>query len=243
MTMTWASSQTPKVTLQYVDVDAAVMIADTGCQRQVAGSMWHTRRCREIEPLRAMPFNEFCKFSFGPNAGVHSQRRLAYPAGLGGGLVVLGITKVSVNAPALFSRPAFEILGAVPDLSKAVMYYKALNTGFCLSAVIWQFALMSGQTMFFIGLNFPVMSTCLMLSITSACTSSGHFTAHRTAAMAGLHEPPDGVHLLHDQADGGLLHVRDHATNPERPNSLTVVSSPDRRNHAELHGSSSDEEQ
>ena len=94
----------PKIMLQYVDVDAAVMIADTGCQRQVAGRAWHERRCHEIEPLFAIPFKEFCKFSFGPNEGVPSTQRLAYPAGLGGGLVVLGISEVEVNAPALFSR-------------------------------------------------------------------------------------------------------------------------------------------
>ena len=42
--------------------------------------------------------------------------------------MALGVSEVSCDAPALFSRPAFEILGAVPDIGKGVMFYRALNT-------------------------------------------------------------------------------------------------------------------
>ena len=41
----------PRVLLQYADKDAFLMIADTGCQRQVAGRLWHEQRQREILPL------------------------------------------------------------------------------------------------------------------------------------------------------------------------------------------------
>ena len=118
----------PKVLLQYVDADAALMIADTGCQRQVAGHAWHTQRAQEIAPLQPILHNEHCKFSFGPNAGVPSSSRYVYPSGLAGHLVVLGISSVNEKAPALFSRPAFEALGAVPDLVRGEMHYTALKT-------------------------------------------------------------------------------------------------------------------
>ena len=118
----------PKILIQYADKDAFLMIADTGCQRQVAGVAWHEQRQKEILPLQPLHAQEHCRFSFGPNAGVPSLERLAYPAGLGGAFAVLGVSMVESNAPALFSRPSFEKLGAVPNLLQGVMYYEALGT-------------------------------------------------------------------------------------------------------------------
>ena len=109
------------------DVEGGMMIADTGCQRQVAGSRWHEIRQRSIQPLTPVKFHDSCSFSFGPHKGTPAEARYAYPAGLGGSMVALGVSLVSCDAPALFSRPAFEILGAVPDIGKGVMFYRALN--------------------------------------------------------------------------------------------------------------------
>ena len=120
-------TRNPKALVQYADTDAALMIADTGCQRQVAGKSWHAQRQQEIQPLVALEFGESCTFSFGPNAGEPSSRRLAYPAGIAGVAVMCGVSEVSANAPALFSRPAFEALGAVPDITKGIMYFRALR--------------------------------------------------------------------------------------------------------------------
>ena len=108
----------PRVLLQFANHDAALMIADTGCQRQVAGRAWHECRAREIAPLQPVPTAEKCTFSFGPNRnrGVASTERYYYPAGFGGAYVALGVSCVDVNAPALFSRPAFAALGAIPNL-------------------------------------------------------------------------------------------------------------------------------
>ena len=88
-----------------------MMIADTGCQRQVAGRRWHEARCKSIEPLQSLKFPDSCSFSFGPHKGT---ARHAYPADLGGVVVALGIREVLCEAPALFSRPAFEILHLRP---------------------------------------------------------------------------------------------------------------------------------
>jgi hypothetical protein len=120
--------QAPKVLIQYANKEAFLMIADTGCQRQVAGLAWHLQRQKEIYPLQPLHAKEQCRFSFGPNAGVPSKERLAYPAGLGGAYAMLGISLVESNAPALFSRPAFEKLGAIPNLLQGVMHYVALQT-------------------------------------------------------------------------------------------------------------------
>ena len=98
--------QNPKVLIQYANTDSSLMIVDTGCQRQVAGHAWHVQRQKDIQPLNVIPFSEHCNFAFGPNAGVPSKQRLAYPCGISGSLVVLGISEVSVNAPALLSRVA-----------------------------------------------------------------------------------------------------------------------------------------
>ena len=122
-----AITRNPKVLIQYSDQDAALMIADTGCQRQVAGKLWHEQRQREILPLQAPSFPEHCNFAFGPNAGTPSSRRFSYPAGLAGQALMLGVSEVEVNAPALFSRLSFEVLGAVPDAVCGVMHYKALG--------------------------------------------------------------------------------------------------------------------
>ena len=118
----------PQILLQSVnDVEGGMMIADTGCQRQVAGSRWHEIRQRSIQPLTPVKYHDSCSFSFGPHKGTPAEARYAYPAGLGGSMVALGVSSVSCDAPALFSRPAFEILGAVPDIGKGVMFYRALN--------------------------------------------------------------------------------------------------------------------
>ena len=90
--------------------------------------MWHQQRQKELLPLQPLHAQEHCHFSFGPNAGVPSKERLAYPAGLGGAFAMLGISVVDSNAPALFSRPAFETLGAIPNLLQGVMHYVALQT-------------------------------------------------------------------------------------------------------------------
>ena len=118
----------PQILLQSMnDVEGGMMIADTGCQRQVAGSRWHEIRQRSIQPLTPVKFHDSCSFSSGPHKGTPAEARYAYPAGLGGSMVALGVSLVSCDAPALFSRPAFEILGAVPDIGKGVMFYRALN--------------------------------------------------------------------------------------------------------------------
>ena len=121
-------TKNPMALIQYAKTDATLMIADTGCQRQVAGVGWHKQRQFEMQPLFPLQRHDHCTFSFGPNAGVPSSCRWAYPVGLGGKMVVLGISQVEVNAPALFSRPAFEALGAVPDVTTGIMHYKALGT-------------------------------------------------------------------------------------------------------------------
>ena len=53
---------------------------------------------------------------------------MQYPAGLGGVFVALGVSVVDSNAPALFSRPSFASLGAVPNIVQGVMHYQALKT-------------------------------------------------------------------------------------------------------------------
>ncbi|CAE7226683.1 unnamed protein product [Symbiodinium sp. CCMP2592] len=107
--------------------DASYMIADTGCQRQVAGSVWHQQKCSEILPLVPLRFEEVCRFSFGPTSGMPSKGRFLYPAGIAGEAVMLGISEVEAPAPGLLSRRTMEALGAVPDLLEGTVYFKAFG--------------------------------------------------------------------------------------------------------------------
>ncbi|CAE7353272.1 GIP [Symbiodinium sp. CCMP2592] len=115
----------PSIMLSSCD-DASYLIADTGCQRQVAGCKWHVQRQHELQ-LVPMKSPEVCRFSFGPNKGVPSMGRWLYPAGIAGELVMLGVSEVNVDAPGLLSRPAMEALGAVPDLLEGRITFKALG--------------------------------------------------------------------------------------------------------------------
>ena len=107
--------------------DASYMIADTGCQRQVAGSVWHQQRHSEIVPLSPLRNDETCRFSFGPTQGMQSKGRYLYPSGIVGEVVMLGISEVEAPAPGLLSRPAMEALGAVPDVQAGKIYFRALD--------------------------------------------------------------------------------------------------------------------
>ncbi|CAE7733599.1 unnamed protein product [Symbiodinium sp. CCMP2592] len=108
-------------------VDASFLIADTGCQRQVAGSAWHAQKASEILPLERLFAPQNCKFSFGPGPGLQSLGRYTYPAGIAGHCVMLSVSEVEVSAPGLLSRRALETLGAVPDLVAGEVVFKALN--------------------------------------------------------------------------------------------------------------------
>lgn len=93
----------PQILLQSVlDVEGSTMIADTGCQRKVAGFRWHGIQQENIKSLKAVQFGDTCTFSFRPHEGMPATMRLAYPAGLGGAAVALGASQVECDAPALF---------------------------------------------------------------------------------------------------------------------------------------------
>ena len=56
----WHIPRNPKVLLQHVHPDTTIMIADTGCQRQVAGKLWHEGRQKAISPLQPGQCGERC---------------------------------------------------------------------------------------------------------------------------------------------------------------------------------------
>ncbi|CAE7296335.1 unnamed protein product [Symbiodinium sp. KB8] len=121
-------TRNPSVLLNYHNFqNAAFMIADTGCQRQVAGQAWHNQKALEIKPLQALALDDSCHFSFGPGRPLRSQGRFAYPAAIGGEPLMLCVSSVEASAPALLSRKAFESLGAVPDVYSGTIYFRALD--------------------------------------------------------------------------------------------------------------------
>ena len=120
--------KTPTILLQTCEgASSAYMIADTGCQRQVAGAEWHVQKAHEIEPLSRIEFPDKCKF-FGPTAAAFpSLGRHAYPAAIAGIPLVMCISEVSAKAPGLMSRRVFEALGAVPDVHTGEIYFRAFD--------------------------------------------------------------------------------------------------------------------
>ncbi|CAE7560935.1 GIP [Symbiodinium sp. CCMP2456] len=118
----------PSILLQYYQgSSSAYIIADTGCQRQVAGAGWHAQKCREIQPLQRLEYPDMCKFSFGPSEALASQGRFVYPVAIAGTPLAMSVSSVNAKAPALMSRKAFEALGAVPDVLCGTMYFRALQ--------------------------------------------------------------------------------------------------------------------
>ena len=121
-------TKSPSILLQYYQgSSSAYIIADTGCQRQVAGESWHAQKCLEVDPLCRLVYPDMCKFSFGPSEALQSQGRFVYPASIAGKPLAMCISSVKAKAPALMSRKAFESLGAVPDVYSGTMYFRALQ--------------------------------------------------------------------------------------------------------------------
>ena len=118
----------PAVLLRYATGDnSAFIIADTGCQTQVAGKEWRARKAQEILPLQAPKFPDKCRFSFGPGAPLSSVGRYVYPVAIAGKAFAMCISEVDAKAPALMSRRAFESLGAVPDVHLGQVYFRAMD--------------------------------------------------------------------------------------------------------------------
>ncbi len=105
----------------------AYLIADTGCQKMVAGPTWHDQRHRDIEPLVTRSRVNHCSFTFGPSEPSFSSESFDYPAGIGRHVILLNISKVAHEAPGLFSRPGFVHLGAVPNLLRGEIHFTALQ--------------------------------------------------------------------------------------------------------------------
>ncbi|CAE7804420.1 GIP [Symbiodinium necroappetens] len=81
-------NRNPSILLNYHNFqNAAFMIADTGCQRQVAGQAWRTQKALEVKPLQAIALDDSCHFSFGPGRPLRSQGRFVYPVDIGSELL------------------------------------------------------------------------------------------------------------------------------------------------------------
>ncbi|CAE7457471.1 unnamed protein product, partial [Symbiodinium necroappetens] len=118
----------PNVLLQYCEGPcSAYIIADTGCQRQVAGKAWHDQKALEILPLKRLEFPDKCKFSFGPSAPVASVGRNVYPVAIAGVHFSLSVSVVIAKAPPrwLVRWRAFlqRLLGFVNNVQQMVLLY------------------------------------------------------------------------------------------------------------------------
>ncbi|CAK9000573.1 Retrovirus-related Pol polyprotein from transposon RE1 (Retro element 1) (AtRE1) [Includes: Protease RE1 [Durusdinium trenchii] len=107
--------------------EPALVIIDTGCQKQVAGKHWHAAH-HELLQMPRLAFPEKCQFKFGPNRGTSSTTRYAYPSGMGGHFTVLFFSCVSDDAPALMSRNTLATLDGLVDICRGEVIYQALQT-------------------------------------------------------------------------------------------------------------------
>lgn len=115
----------PPLLMQYTQ-EPCLVIVDTGCQRQVAGKMWHNAHSKQIS-LPRLHFAERCQFRFGPSASSTSLDRFGYPVGIGEHFAVMFFSCVDADAPALMSRQTLTTLDAIPDISAGKMHYRALQ--------------------------------------------------------------------------------------------------------------------
>ena len=116
----------PQLLMQYTQ-EPCLVIVDTGCQRQVAGKMWHNAHHAQLD-LPRLTFSERCQFRFGPSTSSTSFERFAYPVGLGNHFAVMFFSCVEADAPALMSRQTLTSLDAILDISAGQMHYRALQT-------------------------------------------------------------------------------------------------------------------
>ncbi|CAE7948772.1 unnamed protein product [Symbiodinium sp. KB8] len=114
-------NRNPLILLNYHNCqNAAFMIADTGCQRQVAGQAWRTQKALEVKPLQAIALDDSCHFSFGPGRPLRSQGRFVYPAAIGGEPLMLCVSSVAPDAthPAAYRSTA--ALKKIVDAARSV---------------------------------------------------------------------------------------------------------------------------
>ena len=215
--------KTPNVLLQYCQgQSSAYAIADTGCQRQVAGEAWHQQKVSEIAPLCRAEYPDKCKFSFGPNEAVESLGRFVYPAAIAGIPFGIAFSSVEANAPALLSRRAFEILGAVPDVHKGWVYFRALKC----SAKLWlspcgHLAVRLddwGDQVFqwpleHIPSELPDIicsagfySPSVLATTSSPAVPPPHASSLMASAVAGAVKKPDALHLQREFDGPAVLH-------------------------------------
>ncbi|CAE7864917.1 unnamed protein product, partial [Symbiodinium necroappetens] len=121
-------ARSPSVLLQYCEGPcSAYIIADTGCQRQVAGQAWHDQKAQEIRPLKRLEFPDKCKFSFGPSAPVTSVGRHVYPVAIAGVQFSLSVSVVAAKAPPQWLvrwRALLQgLLGFVNSVQQMVLLY------------------------------------------------------------------------------------------------------------------------
>ena len=191
-------TRSPSVMLQYHDgYSSAYLIADTGCQRQVAGQAWHAQKSHEVQPLSCQKFPDTCRFSFGPSAALQSQGRYMYPAGIAGVPLALCVSSVDAKAPGLMSRRAFEYLGAVPDVHTGRIHFRALKR----SSQLW-------------------LSPCGHLAVRIDEWPEGEFS-WPVAVPAGL---PDVVHHAAFDAPSNLEKICDPPRPPPHAYSCMVGS-------------------
>eukprot|EP00972_Heterocapsa_arctica_P114399 16442250-Heterocapsa_arctica.AAC.1 len=106
---------------------ASYMVADTGCQKMVAGISWHELHTRDVSPLEVSVRQEACKLTFGPSVPTWSFERSTHPVGITGHVVEFRISTVSERVPGLFSRPGFVELDTIPDIVQGLMHWRSLG--------------------------------------------------------------------------------------------------------------------
>ena len=87
---------------------------------------WYDQRHRDVAPLVSQCRSTTCSFTFGPSEPSVSTESYDYPAGISLHVLLLDFSRVEHEAPGLFCRPGFMILGAVPNLLRREIYFAAL---------------------------------------------------------------------------------------------------------------------
>ena len=111
-------------------VFAGYMVLDSACQKTCCGQSWFDFHVHELKrTLKMEPLEVQCsdKFQFGKGEPTTSTMKSFLPSGIMGKRLLIGTAVLPERIPLLGSSPLLEALGAVIDMSKRMVVFRALD--------------------------------------------------------------------------------------------------------------------
>ena len=117
------------------DIDlvfASYMVLDKACQKTCYGQFWYNfhvhqfKHALKMEPLEVQ-CSDKSKFQFGKGEPITSTMKSYLPSGIMGQYLLIGIAVLPKRIPLFGSNPLLEALGAIIDMSKTMVVFRAFD--------------------------------------------------------------------------------------------------------------------